>query len=190
MQLTRFTDLGLRILMRLVAPESPAGKGDAARITTTRAVAAQLAVSPTHAAKVVARLQGLGLVETRRGRAGGLTVTDAGRRVSVGWLARELEGTDEVIECEGDNPCPLARACRLRGLLREAQEAFFTVLDPWTIEDLAATPTAEVLLTIASRPPDAFPDAFNAATAPTATVPTAAVPTAAVPTIPRSTGPN
>lgn len=194
MQLTRFTDLGLRILMRLATPASRTDEGYAARATTTSTVAAQLAVSPTHAAKVVARLQGLGLVETRRGRTGGLAITDAGRSVSVGWLARELEGTDEVIECEGDNPCPLAHACRLRGVLRQAQEAFFTVLDPWTVEDLAATPTAEVLLTIASRPPEAGPLSPDTAALAPPTAPLDALtdetdPTAAVPTIPRSTGP-
>lgn len=146
MQLTRFTDLGLRILMRLAAP--------AGAPTTTQSVAQQMAVSPTHAAKVVARLQSLGLVETRRGRAGGLEITQAGRLASVGRLARDLEGRGEVIECEGDNPCPLANACRLRGLLRQAQEAFFATLDPYSIADLAGSPTADVLLSIASRPPD------------------------------------
>ncbi|WP_110240443.1 RrF2 family transcriptional regulator [Nocardioides gilvus] len=145
MQLTRYTDLGLRILMRLAAVDDPAA--------TTRTVAAQMAVSYTHAAKVVARLQALGLVETRRGRTGGLQITDAGRHQSVGRLARELEGPDEVIDCEGLK-CPLRKACRLRGLLREAQEAFFVVLDPWTVEELSREPTGSVLLALSVRPPD------------------------------------
>ncbi|MEU4180747.1 transcriptional regulator, partial [Streptomyces sp. NPDC026589] len=29
----------------------------------------------------------------------------------------ELEGPEEVVECEGDTPCPLRSACRLRGAL-------------------------------------------------------------------------
>src|SRR5690606_15818013 len=107
---------------------------------TTQSVSDQLSVSYAHAAKVVARLQGLGLVETRRGRAGGLRITEAGRHHSAGRLVRHLEGPDEVIECEGANPCPLRHACRLRGLLREAQEAFFQVLDPWSINDLSQAP--------------------------------------------------
>lgn len=145
MQLTRYTDLGLRILMRLAAVDDATA--------TTRSVAEQMSVSYTHAAKVVSRLQALGLVETRRGRTGGLRITDAGRHQSAGRLARELEGPDEVIECEGANPCPLRNACRLRGLLREAQEAFFAVLDPWTIDELSSQPTASVLLSLSARPP-------------------------------------
>ena len=150
MQLTRFTDLSLRILMRLaVAPDDPT-----AGSATTQSISAQLNVSHAHAAKVVARLQSLGLVETRRGRTGGLRITEAGRDYSAGRLVRQLEGPDEVIECEGANPCPLRHACRLRGLLREAQEAFFVVLDPWTIAPLSKAPTAGVLLSLSVRPPD------------------------------------
>lgn len=146
MQLTRFTDLGLRILMRLAVLEEGG-------TTTTQAVAEQMAGSYAHTAKVVTRLQQLGLVETRRGRTGGLAITDAGRATSVGALARELEGHHEVIECEGDNPCPLAGACRLRGLLRQAQEAFFATLDPVTLADVTASPTGAVLLGLPAPPP-------------------------------------
>ncbi|WP_031083114.1 RrF2 family transcriptional regulator, partial [Streptomyces sp. NRRL WC-3549] len=65
MRLTRFTDVALRVLMRLaVAPESEDPP-------TTREVAATMQVPYTHAAKVVARLQHLGLVDARRGRGGG-----------------------------------------------------------------------------------------------------------------------
>ena len=68
MQLTQFTDLGLRIVMRL-ATETP---GQDAAAPSTRSIAEQLAVSYTHATKVVARLSDLGVVTTRRGRGGGL----------------------------------------------------------------------------------------------------------------------
>lgn len=144
MQLTRFTDLGLRILMRLAVPEDGSG-------ATTQVVADQMAVKYTHAAKVVARLQTLGVVDTRRGRHGGLSITEHGRSVSIGRLVRELEGSSEVIECEGANPCPLRNACRLRGVLRDAQEAFFSELDPYTVSDLTQAPTAGVLLSLSDR---------------------------------------
>ncbi|MEU2316183.1 RrF2 family transcriptional regulator [Streptomyces albidoflavus] len=151
MRLTRFTDLALRVLMRL-AVEDPKATGD---LPTTREVAAGMRVPYTHTAKAVARLQHLGLVEARRGRGGGLTLTAAGRSASVGSLVRELEGTGDVVECEGAEPCPLRSACRLRGALRQAQEAFFAALDPLTVGGLAASPTGPVLLDIArSRAPD------------------------------------
>lgn len=146
MRLTKFTDLALRAVMRLAVTgpnESP----------TTREVADSMAVPYAHMAKVVTRLQHLGVIEARRGRGGGLALTELGRQSSVGWLTRTLEGDDEVVACEGDPPCPLRTACRLRGVLRQAQEAFYRTLDPLTVADLVESPTGPVLLTLSTRPP-------------------------------------
>ncbi|WP_031938756.1 RrF2 family transcriptional regulator [Prescottella defluvii] len=139
MQLTQFTDLGLRIVMRLAADQP------AADAPSTRAVAEQLAVSYTHATKVVARLSELGVVTTRRGRGGGLSITELGRGASLGWLTRQLEGDGEVVTCEGDKPCPLRRGCLLRSALREAQSAFYAALDTMTVRDLTTTALTTVL---------------------------------------------
>lgn len=140
MRLTRFTDLALRVLMRLTVETED--------LPTTREVAATMRVPYTHTAKAVAKLQHLGLVEARRGRGGGLTLTPAGRSASVGGLVRELEGPGDVVECEGSTPCPLRSACRLRGALRQAQEAFFASLDPVTVDDLVGSPTGPLLIGI------------------------------------------
>src|SRR6476661_5403628 len=69
MQLTQFTDLGLRVVMRLAV----AGEGER---PGSRAIAEELSVSYTHAAKVITRLGELGIVDARRGRAGGLAITE------------------------------------------------------------------------------------------------------------------
>ncbi|MEV5142623.1 Rrf2 family transcriptional regulator [Streptomyces syringium] len=150
MRLTKSTDIALRIAMRLAVT------GDAADTTapTTREVAGAVGVPYTHAAKVVSRLQHLGVLEARRGRGGGLALTTAGHTGSVGRLVRELEGAGDVVGCEDDPPCPLRSACRLRGALRTAQEAFFAALDPITIEDLVAEPAGPVLLSLSARPED------------------------------------
>jgi len=130
MQLTRFTDLGLRTMMLLAAGEAVEHR------VTTGTIALGAAASENHVAKAVSRLADLGMVHARRGRAGGLTLTDAGRQVSVGWLIRRLEGDKDVIDCDGDNPCPLLPACRLRRALAEAKEAFYRELDRYTVSDL------------------------------------------------------
>ncbi|MEU2838428.1 Rrf2 family transcriptional regulator [Streptomyces sp. NPDC007076] len=148
MRLTRFTDVALRVLMRLAVAEN-------ADPPTTREVAATMQVPYTHAAKVVAKLQHLGLIEARRGRGGGLSLTGAGRSASIGELVRELEGPGDVVECEGATPCPLRSACRLRGALRRAEEAFYASLDPLTVADLVASPTGPLLIGISRSRPDA-----------------------------------
>lgn len=114
-------------------------------------LAESLAVPRHHLAKVVQRLQHLGLLETVRGRSGGVRIAATARTASVGGLVRELEGGTEVVDCDGDPACPLNQGCRLRGALRRAQEAFYVALDPITVGDLTAPPTRQVLLSL-SRP--------------------------------------
>lgn len=140
MQLTRFTDLGLRTMMLLAAGETEAQR------VTTRSIAFGADASENHIAKAVSRLVELGMVSARRGRIGGLTLTDAGRSASIGWLVRRLEGDKEVIECGGDNPCPLVAGCRLRRALAEAKEAFYRELDRYTVGDLIREARLPVIL--------------------------------------------
>lgn len=147
MRMTAFTDISLRIVMRLAVV-------DGEELLTTRAVAGALAVPYAHAAKAVARLSELGLVETRRGRGGGLQLTAAGRDVTVGSIARRLEGGEhDVVGCEDAAlPCPLRTVCRLRGALRQAQEAFYASLDTVTVTALVAEPAGAILLGLPAPP--------------------------------------
>ncbi|KFG04156.1 MULTISPECIES: RrF2 family transcriptional regulator [Streptomyces] len=145
MRLTRYTDLALRAVMRLAVV-------DGAELLTTRQIADSMNVPYTHMAKAIAQLQHLGVIEARRGRNGGLTLTDAGRAAPVGNLVRTLEQDREAVVCEGDTPCPLSGACRLRRALREAQEAFYSSLDKVTVGDLVASPTGPVLLALGAPP--------------------------------------
>ncbi|MFB6437082.1 RrF2 family transcriptional regulator [Streptomyces sp. NPDC056411] len=147
MRLTKFTDLALRAVMRLAV-------SDQGGSMTTREVAEVMDVPYAHMAKAVSRLQHLGVVEARRGRGGGLELTGLGREASVGWLVRELEGEGEVVACEGAPPCPLRAACRLRGALRDAQEAFYATLDPLTVRELVSSPTGPVLVGLVGHRPD------------------------------------
>lgn len=144
MQLTRFTDLGLRAMMLLAAGEH------ADRRVTSKTIAAGAAASEHHIAKAVSRLVELDMVTAHRGRLGGLELTDAGRRASIGWLVRQLEGDREVVECDGENPCPLIAACRLRRALAEAKDAFYRELDRYTVTDLAGSPSLPVILRIST----------------------------------------
>ncbi|WP_051198242.1 RrF2 family transcriptional regulator [Gordonia shandongensis] len=139
MQLTRFTDIGLRVVMALAAdPDST---------RTSRQLADDLVLSYTHTAKVVSRLAELGVVHSRRGRTGGLGITELGRSVGIGWLARRLEGDHApVVDCDGPEPCPLRAACRLRSALDAARDAFYASLDGLTIADLVADPTGARIL--------------------------------------------
>ncbi|MEU4162449.1 Rrf2 family transcriptional regulator [Actinoplanes sp. NPDC026670] len=144
MRLNRSTDIGLRILMLAAAREG--------ELLTIDGLAEAVAVPRSHLAKVVQRLQHLGLLDTMRGRAGGVRLAAGAASASIGAMVRDLEGSSEVVDCDGEPGCPLRGGCRLRGALRVAQEAFYASLDPITVDDLAAPPVRQVLLTLGRSP--------------------------------------
>jgi Rrf2 family nitric oxide-sensitive transcriptional repressor len=137
--LNRSTDISLRILMLGATRDD--------RLTIDE-LAESLVVPRHHLAKVVQRLQHLGLLETVRGRSGGVRLAATARTASIGGLVRELEGGTEVVDCDGAPACPLSQGCRLRGALRRAQEAFYATLDPITVSDLTAPPARQILLSL------------------------------------------
>lgn len=124
---------------------------DADEPITSRRLADELQVPYTHVAKVAGRLCELGVVHSRRGRGGGLMITELGSSARLGWLTGALEGPGEMVECEGKQPCPLHRNCRLRGALAGARKAFFDSLDSFTVGLLVEEPMPGVLLNL--RPP-------------------------------------
>ncbi|MCX4093001.1 RrF2 family transcriptional regulator [Nocardia sp. alder85J] len=139
MQLSRFTDLGLRAMMRLAVSAA------AEERVTAKLIARQVNASEHYVAKAVTKLSDLGLVDSQRGRTGGIFLTDKGRSATVGAIVRGLEGAGEVVDCAGEHPCPLASACRLRRMLAQAQERFYRVLDGYTLGDLVDHRTVALL---------------------------------------------
>ncbi|MGS2619267.1 RrF2 family transcriptional regulator [Micromonospora sp. LZ34] len=142
MKLNRSTDMALRIAMAAAA---------SGRRTTVDELAERLALPRNHVAKLVQRLQRLGVLVTIRGRAGGVAVAEGGGQRTVGQVVRAFEGDDEVVACEAP-ACPLRAACLLRAELRRAQQAFLAVLDGVRLDDLVAGPAAPVLLALGASP--------------------------------------
>jgi Rrf2 family nitric oxide-sensitive transcriptional repressor len=79
-----------------------------------------------------------GLVETVRGRNGGLRLKREPGDISIGAVVRASESDFHMAECfDPDSPgCAYSGACGLQGKLREATEAFLAVLDGVTLADL------------------------------------------------------
>ncbi|NMO49600.1 Rrf2 family transcriptional regulator [Actinoplanes sp. TBRC 11911] len=139
MLLNRATDIGLRVLMLAAATNGRHTIDD---------LAESLVVPRHHLAKVVQTLQHLNLLDTVRGRHGGVSLAEGAVNVSVGGVVRTLEADEEVVDCDEPAACPLRHACRLRRALWQAQEAFYASLDEVTIGDLTRKPSGEVLLSL------------------------------------------
>lgn len=125
MQLTKYTDYALRVLLFLA--ERPQELASIAQIADAHAI------SRNHLMKVVRHLGQLGILDTVRGRNGGLRLAHPPHAINVGWVIRNCEETLTLGHC-GD--CILAPKCLLSDKLEEALCAFFAVLDRTSLADL------------------------------------------------------
>ena len=80
-----------------------------------------------------------GLLKTVRGRHGGIRLGRPASEITLLDTIRLTEENFALAECfeGGDTSCPLVFGCDLSAALSEALEAFFNVLDSYTIADLA-----------------------------------------------------
>jgi len=108
-------------------------------LITIRQIAARFRISQNHLTKVAYLLGREGFIETVRGRSGGLRLARSPSTIPVGEVVRYMEDL-AVVECfpGGAGGCFIVPACRLKGAIREALNAFLSVLDRYTIGDLTA----------------------------------------------------
>ncbi len=147
MRLTAFTDYSLRVLIYLAA--------DPERRPTIGEIAQAFGVSEHHLVKVVHFLGRKGWLSNVRGRGGGLALAAAPESIVVGRVVRDTERVLAPTEClePGGGNCRIARVCRLRGVMSEALDAFYGVLDRFTLRDLVQNraPLARILFTTPAR---------------------------------------
>jgi len=127
MQITRYTDISLRVLMYL------ASKPD--DIFSISHLSSNYSASNNHMVKVVHNLVKLGYLESIRGRNGGVRLNRKPQDVTVSEVVRKTENHDNVIDCAAAN-CPLHPRCSLTGVLHKANEAFYAELEGTTLADL------------------------------------------------------
>jgi Rrf2 family nitric oxide-sensitive transcriptional repressor len=140
MRLTRFSDIGLRVLIYL----SRNGKAQAVPVTVAE-IAAQFDLPVNHLVKVVGELARAKWVLAVRGRHGGLHLSADPATLTVGTVLRLLEGEDELVDCVGTG-CQLAADCALRNALAEGMRAYYAVMDRYTLADLTKGKTGEQIV--------------------------------------------
>jgi Rrf2 family transcriptional regulator, nitric oxide-sensitive transcriptional repressor len=146
MRLTLHTDYALRVLIQV-------GLNDGA-LTTINDIAKTFDISKHHLMKVVNDLSQRGYLDTVRGRNGGIRLKRKPRDINIGRVVRDTEDRLDVIGCLSETGyCRIERACVLRGVLREATDAFLTVLDAHTLADLIKPHKALSLLIFNGRVP-------------------------------------
>ncbi|MGB5396512.1 MAG: Rrf2 family transcriptional regulator [Gammaproteobacteria bacterium] len=130
MRLTTFTDYALRVLIYLgTHSDQRAAVGE---------IADAYGISRNHLMKVILFLAAEGYVVTMRGKGGGVALKLDPQRIRIGDVVRKAEADSVLVECfsPADSHCRIERSCVLRSAFYKAQQAFYAVLDTYTLADL------------------------------------------------------
>lgn len=130
MKLTQYSDLGLRLLMYLAHRYGES--------VTIQEVSERFAVSKNHMVKISHQLTNSGLIESTRGRNGGVRLAGPPESISVEQVLRATEDNFDLVECFNatQNHCVITDVCRLKGVLNAALAAYFSVLRQTSLADL------------------------------------------------------
>lgn len=136
MRLTVYTDFSLRMLIYLAL--RPQG------LVTINEVAKAYGISKNHLMKVAHELGLAGFVETVRGKGGGLRLSRAADRITLGEVVRKTEPDMALVPCFApvNAPCVILECCILKRALGGARDAFLAHLDGYTLADLVSAKTA------------------------------------------------
>ena len=129
MKISYFTDYSLRVLLYLST------KNDQATIAE---IAESFKVSKNHLVKVVHNLSKLNLIETNKGKNGGIKLSRQAEKFRLGKLVELLEPLS-LVECfdKDTNLCPIVGVCELEKLLYRGRAAFLDQLNLATLGSLA-----------------------------------------------------
>lgn len=131
MRLTRQSSYAIRALIYCAV--------SAPQLSRVADIARAHAISELFLFKLIKPLVEHGLIETVRGRHGGIRLGRPADQITLLDTIRLTEENFALAECfeGGDITCPLVMSCDVNSALNEALTAFFKVLDSYTIADLA-----------------------------------------------------
>ena len=130
MRLTRQSNYAIRTLVYCAVNEPG--------LSRVSEVARAYGISELFLFKLIKPLVNHGLLQTVRGRHGGIRLGMPADEITLLDTIRLTEENFALAECFEDGAdCPLIGECDLNGALREALGAFFEVLSSYTIADLA-----------------------------------------------------
>jgi Rrf2 family nitric oxide-sensitive transcriptional repressor len=144
MRLTQWTDYTLRVLMYCAASQARA------QPVTITEIADSYGISRSHLTKIVQQLSAQGLLETTRGRGGGMRLAKPAQEINLGAVVRATETDFTLVECfdPASNQCRLSQHCGLKGVLGQAMQSYFKVLDGVTLADLVPPRAATASLPV------------------------------------------
>lgn len=135
MQLTLFTDYALRSLIYLAAHPGTS--------SSVKEIAAHYGISRNHLVKVVHKMATLGLIESSKGKGGGIRLAQEPASMRLGDIVRSMESM-EIVECfnRDTNTCRISDVCHLKHILYEASDNFIRTLNQYSLQDATVNRSA------------------------------------------------
>jgi len=136
MRLALQTDYALRILIYLAGHPGRSQTAD---------VASFFDISKDHVAKAAGGLTRSGYIRSIRGVGGGIELAREAGEIVIGQVILQFEGNMHLLECNGaEGVCVIQPACKLRGVLAEAERLQMEYLNSVRLSDIV-NPGGELL---------------------------------------------
>ena len=135
MKITTFSDCALRILIFLAVNDGG--------LASARVIAGRYGISVHHTAKAAQWLVRQGYVSATRGKNGGLELARPASEIMIGEVVQRAEAGSGLVECmrKRGKYCVIEGSCGLAAVLDEARDAFFAVLNRYSLADATANRT-------------------------------------------------
>tara|TARA_R110002049_G_scaffold98125_4_gene238851 strand:- start:950 stop:1387 length:438 start_codon:yes stop_codon:yes gene_type:complete len=129
MRLASFTDYSLRVLIYLALKEDER--------STVSEIADKYQISKNHLVKVVHNLSSMGMINSFKGKGGGLTLSQKPEKIIIGHLIKKLENESHLVECfSPSGNCIINPTCQLKKALALAEKNFYNTLNEFTLADI------------------------------------------------------
>jgi len=130
MKLTQYSDLGLRLMMYLALHKD--------EVVTIQEASDRFGISKNHLVKISYQLTQSGLIESLRGRNGGVRLARPPESITIEEALRATEDNFNLVECFNTtkNHCVISEVCKLSRVFDTALVAFFAVLRETSLADL------------------------------------------------------
>lgn len=111
------------------------------QVVRIQTISAQQNIPKRFLEQILNELKTAGIVESRRGMAGGYRLSKTPDKISLATVIRHIEGPLAPVRCVSENyyskcSCPNEEKCGIRSIMKEVREAIVAILDKVTVEEL------------------------------------------------------
>lgn len=136
MQINKHTDYAFRALIYI------AGQGE--KRVTIQHIAETYSISKSHLMKIINKLVNAEIVESIRGKNGGLRLAQPATRITLDTVFTTMNPHSSPVNCN-EPPCLITNSCTLKSILDDAQKQFIQHLAQFTLQDCLNDGTVQTI---------------------------------------------